>query len=444
MKMKKLVPLIMSTALLVSMLAGCTGNNSSNNNSVSNNGGEKAAEETISGEITVLTNRTDLVDTTFNEYKTKFNEKYPDVKVNFEAITDYEGQVKTRMNTTDYGDVLLIPNDLNLTELPDFFESLGTIEDLSEKYLFTDEKAINGEVYGIPTFANAQGIIYNKKVFEEAGVDKVPATPEEFIDAMKKIKENTDVVAPYYTNFAAGWPLTQWEPNRTSIAGDPEYVNTLAHTDTPFDEGTPHYILYKLMYDLVSEGLIEEDPLTTDWESSKQMIADGDIAAMVLGSWAIVQMKDLAENPDDIGYMPFPYTNEDGNIYCNSGGDYKIGINKNSENKEAARAWLDFFVDECEFAESQEAISPLKGSPMPSSLAAFDELGVKLIAKAPAPEGEEGWVEDIDNESEVGLWADNFKKRIIEAGLGNTDESFEDIMSDLNTKWADARAKVVK
>ncbi len=68
-----------------------------------------AAGSDISGEITVLTNRTDLVNTVFPEYATKFNEQYPNVKVNFEAMTDYAGEVKIRLNTKDYGDVLLIP-----------------------------------------------------------------------------------------------------------------------------------------------------------------------------------------------------------------------------------------------------------------------------------------------------------------------------------------------
>ena len=65
----------------------------------------------VSGDITVLTNRTDLVqDGTLKKYAAKFNKLYPNVKVTFQGITDYEGEVKIRMNTSNYGDVLLIPN----------------------------------------------------------------------------------------------------------------------------------------------------------------------------------------------------------------------------------------------------------------------------------------------------------------------------------------------
>lgn len=46
----------------------------------------------IAGDITVLTQRTDLVDTVLPEYKKKFEAKYPGTNVKFEAITDYEGR----------------------------------------------------------------------------------------------------------------------------------------------------------------------------------------------------------------------------------------------------------------------------------------------------------------------------------------------------------------
>ena len=46
----------------------------------------------------------------------------------------------------------------------------------------------DGLVYGVPSTGNAQGIVYNKRVFEEAGVTEIPKTPDEFIDALKAIK----------------------------------------------------------------------------------------------------------------------------------------------------------------------------------------------------------------------------------------------------------------
>ncbi|GIQ70517.1 sugar ABC transporter substrate-binding protein [Xylanibacillus composti] len=449
---QKYTMLLLCLLLLIGVVAGCGGGGNTGEGGAAGNGGGAGnggaqngdrAPEDIRGDITVLTNRTDIVDTVFREqYVPRFNEKYPNINVDFEAITDYEGQVKIRMNTKDYGDVLLIPNDVVAQDLPTFFEPLGSVENLSEKYLFVDEKSYEGTSYGIPITVNAQGIVYNRRVFEQAGITELPMTPEAFMAAMRAIKENTDAI-PLYTNYAAGWPLTQWEPNRTAIAADPDFVNyELVRDPEPFQRNKPHGVIYGLMYDLAREGLIERDPTTTDWETSKTMMANGEIGAMVLGSWAITQIQGQAENPEDIAYMPFPYTSEDGTIYSTSGGDYKQAVNVNSNNKEAALAWLYWFADESGYATSEGGISPLRGEAMPETLASFEELGVELIADRPAPTEETGWVDRIDQQSEVGLLQPNFKQRIIEAALGNRKESLDDIFADLNNRWARAMQDV--
>lgn len=399
------------------------------------------AQDAPSGSITVLTHRTDrLEDGTYDRYLAAFNEQYPDVSISFEGITDYEGEVAIRMATPDYGDVLMIPNSVRADQLGTFFEPLGTLDELSQQYNFITEKAFDGTVYGITIVGNAQGLVYNKKVWEEAGVTELPTTPEAFIAALQLIKDNTDSI-PFYTNYADGWPMTQWEGNRGSITANPNYVNELAHTDAPWTEGSDHYVIDKLLYDIVAAGLNEEDPTTTAWEPSKDLIGSGEIATMLLGSWAIVQMQQAAANPDDIGYMPFP-SQVDGVSWSTAGGDYHQGINVNSQNKEAARAWLDWFANESGFSSDEQGIPPAIGGEFPAALAAFDELGVQYISQLPAPAGEEGWVDNIDNEAEVGLWQPIYRQRIIDAARGATGESLDDIFTDLNTRWAAARAEV--
>lgn len=406
-------------------------------------GGDEAGRSSdgrVAGPITVLTNRTDLVDTLFADYARRFNQIYPDVQVNFEAMTDYSGIVKIRMNTKDYGDVLLIPDGVTPPQLGDFFEPLGPTAEMAKKYLMPTEQAYQGTTYGIPVSVNANGIVYNKRIFREAGITELPNTPEEFLEALEAIKANTDAI-PYYTNYASGWALTQWEAHRSSVAGDPDFVNSLAHTDAPFAPGEPHYIVYKLMYDIVARGLAEADPTTTDWESSKARLGNGEIATMVLGSWAIPQIQALADDPSDVGYMPFPYNNN-GIVSAASGGDYKLAVNIHSKNKPAALAWLYWFVEESGFAKETGGIPPVVGGEVPESLQAFADLGVNFVSNNPAPAGEEGWVDEIDREGEIGLWEPNFKARIIEAAFGARNETFDQIMADLNEDWKAARAVV--
>jgi raffinose/stachyose/melibiose transport system substrate-binding protein len=284
---------IMSLAAVAALaLTACGGGGSS---------GSPGEGGPIAGEITVLTHRTDIVDTVFADYERRFKEIHPDVEIEFEAITDYDGEVRIRLNTQEYGDVLMLPDAVTKDQLPQFFEPLGTLEEMSRKYRFAAEKAYEGQVYGIAITGNANGFVYNKRIWQQAGVTEAPKTPDEFIAALQAIADRTDAV-PLYTNYADGWPLgAQWAGHRGGISNNPDAVNEMVTTDAPWTPGSELYVIDSLLFDAVQRGLTEPDPTTTEWELSKQLLGTGQIATMNLGSWSIVQMREAAPNPDDSG-----------------------------------------------------------------------------------------------------------------------------------------------
>lgn len=422
-----LTPGLAAALVLTMAVAGCGA------------GDDDADSGAISGEITVLTQRTDLVDTVFQDYKKRFEAKYPDVKVKFEGITDYEGEVKIRMNTKDYGDVLLIPGSVTADQLHLFFEPLGTVDQMKQKYRFLTEKSYDGKVYGLSITGNAQGFVYNKKVWQQAGITSAPRTPDEFLSALRAIKEKTGAT-PLYTNYKDGWPLTQWGGARGVVTADPDAYNKLAKDDAPWAPGKENYVIDSLLYDAVKGGYTEADPTTTAWEPSKGLIGTGKIATMMLGSWAVVQMQQAATNKADIGYLPFP-VQVNGKFHSVIGGDYKNAININSKRKAAARAWIDWFANESNYAIDQGGISPVADAAIPDTLADFKTAGVEYLELAPAPAGAEGLVERIDKASEVGLGEPKYRQRLVDAARGAGKESKEAIFADLNKRWAAARSK---
>ncbi|WP_433943843.1 ABC transporter substrate-binding protein [Paenibacillus sp. SN-8-1] len=443
MKRRKMLLGLMS-ALLVFAMVGCGSTKTEDAGKTNTEStGTTATGKDLKGDITVITQKTDIVDTVFKDYAKKFNEEYPNINVKFQGLSDYEGQIKVRMNSSDYGDVLLLPTSVPLADLPQFFEPLGNFEDMKKQYNGLEERTVDGKVYGIPTAINYSGLVYNKKVFADAGVTEVPKTPDQFLAALQKIKDKGAAV-PLYTNYAAGWTLTQWEADLTTVAGNVDYVNvTQPNTDDNFVKGQPHYELYKLMYDVAQKGLIEKDPTTTDWESSKADLANGKIGTMVLGSWAVGQVKGLSKTPDDIGFMPFP-TNAD-KVIVPLSDDYTIGVSSKSSNKEAAKAWVDWFINKSGYPTTEGAgggMSPAVGAELPAVLKQYEGTGIEFKFQTPAKAGQEGLVDKIDKDSEIGLWQPDFKKRIIEAAIGNKKESYDDIMKDLNDKWKASRASV--
>lgn len=399
------------------------------------------APEEIAGDVKVLTNRTDLVqDGTFDKYAAEFKKVYPNVNVTFEGITDYEGQVAIRLNTKDYGDVLALPRSVKADQLSSFFEPLGSLEELSKRFRFTAEHQADGQVYGIAMGGNANGIVYNKKVFEEAGITALPKTEDEFLADLQLIKDKTGAI-PLYTNYKDGWPLAQWYGNYGSVNGTKDAFSVLAGDDAPWTQGKDMYAVDSLLYNAVNKKLTEPDPLTTNWEKSKTLIGTGKVATMVLGSWAVSQMQAAATSAgasaDDIGYMAFPVTAADGKQYAIDGGDYANAVNVNSSVKPAARAWVDWFATKSGFSASQGMISPDLSAPLPENLKGLSDNGVELLELTPVPK-----VDDIANEAQIDLTSNLYRQKLVDIARGAAEGDMASYFDSLNVKWAKARAVV--
>ncbi|WP_338492992.1 ABC transporter substrate-binding protein [Streptomyces sp. SJL17-4] len=395
----------------------------------------------VSGKIEVLTQRTDLVKNgTLKKYAAEFNKIYPKVKVSFDGITDYEGEVRIRMNGKVYGDVLFIPGAVAKNDYPKFFAPLGTTQEMS-KYRFSDKTEVDGKVYGVAQFGTANGFVYNKALWKKAGITTWPKSPQEFLAGLKAIKDKTGAT-PYYTNFKDGWPLTQWTSNLGGVGCDAQASNALAGPVSPWKAGSEMNTIDTLLHDIVKQGLSEKDPTTTNWESSKALLAEGKIGTMMLGSWAITQMQQAAKeggtDPADIGFMPFPVQN-DGKFCGALVSDYQQAVSIYSENKPAARAWVDWFTEKSGFAEKEGVVSALKSAPMPATLKEFVDNDVTFFDRS---EAKTAAVNDIDEAAEIGLNKQDYRQKLVDTARGVEKGDIEDFFAGLNKRWDEA-AKTV-
>ena len=380
-------------------------------------------------------------DGTIADLISNFNGVYPNITVETEGITDYAEDSLLRLSAGDWGDVMFIPA-VDAAELPTYFVPYGTVDEMSEYVNFADQwKDAAGNCYGIGFMGNAQGVLYNKKVFTDAGITELPKTPDEFIAALQAIKDNTDAI-PLYTNYAAGWTMGgQWDAYLGAITtGDETWLNQkFVHTAEPFKDngdGTGAYALYKILYDATAQGLIEEDYTTTDWEGCKPMINNGEIGTMVLGSWAVAQMKAAGDHPDDIGYMPFPIT-VNGQQYATAGPDYCYGINANAseENQIAAMVFVKWMVEESGWCDLEGGYPISKTAP---TSFVFD--GVNVVNNVTSLPGEEDIMNEMNAESELSFnqGGDSKVQRIVEAAFTGA-ESYDDIMADWTQVWNNAQ-----
>ena len=333
---------------------------------------------------------------------------------------------------------------IDMVELPDYFIPYGTVDEMSQYINFADQWKFEGNSYGVGFMGNAQGLLYNKKVFADAGITELPKTPTEFIAALQQIKDNTDAI-PLYTNYAAGWTMGgQWDAFLGAITtGDTTWLNQkFAHTAEPFkDNGdeTGAYALYKILYDAVANGLTEEDYTTTDWEGCKGMINRGEIGTMVLGSWAIAQMKEADSNGSDIGYMPFPIT-INGKQYATAGPDYCFGINKESsaDNQTAAMVFVKWMVEKSGWCDNEGGYPISKTAPT-----SFVFEGVEVVNNEAAPDDEADLMNQMNAECELNFnnGGDRKVQEIVEAAATGS-MTYDEIMANWTELWNDAQSSL--
>lgn len=403
----------------------------------------------ITTTIHVFNQRTDMAEdsypgTSWNAYIAAFNEMYPNITVDLEVSTTYSDDAMLRLQGGNWGDIMMIPA-VDKADLEEYFLPYGTLDEMDKEIRFANTWVYNNQVYGVPSTGNAQGVVYNKRVFEEAGVTETPKTPDEFIAALKVIKEYDSSIIPLYTNYADGWPMEQWDGQIAgTTTGDATYMNQkLLHTKNPFrdyGDGTHPYALYKILYDAVAEGLTEDDYSTTSWEDSKGMINRGEIATMVLGSWAYSQMVAADSHGEDVGYMPFPIT-VDGQQYASSGADYSYGINVNADptNQAAAMVFVKWMTEKSGFSYNEGGIPVAQDDDKyPDAYAEFGN--VTFVVDEAAVEGEEDLLNNLNSDSGLMVNAGGKLKvqQLIEHAA-NGDETFDEVMDEWNSAWTEAQ-----
>lgn len=261
-----------------------------------------------------------------------------------------EDQQVTRLTGGKYDDVLLLPMSMKTENLPTYFAPLGDAEELGKKYFYGDYIQVDGESYGMPIGVVYEGLIYNQKVLDECYEGKVPSSYDELLECCDAI--NAAGKTCFYTNAGAQWPLRFWDNLAVTMSEDPAYANSIVTNKTPWAEGEALYRSSSFLADMVSKGYVEPDVVTEQWDTSRVSLATGETAFMLIGTWALPQIKEVAaemgEDPENIKFAPFPYKNDisaSNKVYVRVSEDLFMGVNKNSENLELAKEFCMYFCE---------------------------------------------------------------------------------------------------
>lgn len=411
--MKKIYLSVLLVCIFSVLLTACGGSQSTS-----------ADKNEISGTITFLTNRTDMVGEKYDDYAKRFNEKYPDAHVEFEAVTDLDKTTKIRVGSGEFPDVVLIPTIPN-SDLPKYFTPLDDLG-LNDRIYFKDYKSFENKVYGISVGATTTGILYNKKAFADAGITAVPQTLDEFYAAADKLKVAGKVALA--SNFKDQWTLYPWSSEiPTAISGDANLNNKRLESDAPYQLDNPYGQSMSIIRNMYEKGYLEPDINSTNWEQSKKDIASSKFAMYVIGNWAIPQVIESGTDSSNIGYFPFPYDNS-GKYNVTLAPDWAYGVNKNSEHPATAKAFVKWMLEDSGFDDFAGFIPVLKDKkPAVEQLTEFNSFKPKYLEAV----SDDPKVTAIVNKAQITKEA--FVQEFVLASDPQT------IMDKYNAAWANAK-----
>ncbi|KRG15383.1 ABC transporter substrate-binding protein [Lederbergia galactosidilytica] len=346
--MKKTVSLLVAGALSISLLAGCAS-------------GENAAEKDGKVKIEFFHHKREGMET-FDKLIEKFEEENPDITVEQASPPEPSTVIRTRVSKGDMPDIVAVGGDMTYKDLAD----AGVFTDVSD-----DEKLekvqpsyiqmlkdISGkeEVYAIPFATNAVGVIYNKTIFKELGLE-IPKTWDELLAVAEEIQSAGQI--PFYHTYKDAWTTL---PSFNALAANTQGEDFYSE----LNEGN---ILAGERFKEAAEKMVElakyghKNQQGVAYNDGNTAFANGKAAMYLQGIWVIPEIKKA--NPDiDLGVFPFPATNNADEIQLVSGVDLLFGIAESSKHKEEAMKFVEFLLQDenaQQYITEQNSFSALKG-----------------------------------------------------------------------------------
>nr|WP_145407162.1 extracellular solute-binding protein [Paenibacillus xylanexedens] len=280
---------------------------------------------------------------TFDELIQTFNAAHADIQVTQVNPPDAETVLKTRVVKNDIPDIMamgatdtystLAQSDI-FTDLTD--SSLLKTIDPNYIQMLKDVTGMD-EVTGIPYATNANGIMYNKTLFDEMGLD-VPKTWDELIATAQQIKDAGKI--PFYFTYKDDW--------QTSLPFNALGSN-LAGIDF-YQQRRDNQVTFKEKYREVAEKQLElmkyghSDNFGKAYSDGNRAFANGEAFMYIQGTWAIPEIRKANPNVD-IGFFPFPTGNDTSQIKLVNGIDSLFTIAADTPNREQAEEFIAFLLE---------------------------------------------------------------------------------------------------
>ncbi len=174
-----------------------------------------------------------------------------------------------------------------------------TADNFTEGMLSTG--TIDGTIYSLPSDGGDYGLIYNKAMFEEAGIDEPPATWDEVAEVATTLTKD-DKYGIYLPIGTGEWPVFTWQTMLWGAGGD--FLNE-DNTEVAFNspEGVQALTVWT---DLVKNGQAYPQSLATGSDNQGMAaFSTGKVAMIITGAYNLGLLAD-GVGEENVGVAPFP------------------------------------------------------------------------------------------------------------------------------------------
>lgn len=278
-----------------------------------------------------------------------FAKKYPDIKVKFSTTNGsqggYQQVLQTRISGGKLTDVFVLPPE-QLSDMVDNQLALDLTDEAFMKSIPEANKAPysqDGKTYGMSVSTWINALAFNKDLLKKAGYDEIPATWDEFIGMLKKIKKTEPDVTPYLeAKDGLGIPVEGWLGEESAADNDGKMLDqSITDGETTFEK--TYGPLYTEWSKLFKEDVMTSDVTGISADQMRTEFTSGRLAVMASGAWDVPTFKDSGI---DFEFGTVPMLTKDQEQYTPGAADPSFAINAkiSGQKLENAKKFLAFLA----------------------------------------------------------------------------------------------------
>ncbi len=382
MKIKRLLAMALSLTMAVGVMASCGDNGGAGKDNGDGKTDFKSADEidkdSLKGKtITLYTHGGNRVlgeekkDEDGNTYRDesyaylkhlaeKFEKEY-DIHVELK-VNSTEDDIRPLLQTQDPEiDIYTSPN-WSIEEWQQYAEPYCTLDEARELYGdYADTMFNDGQyIYALmpaKTYNNA--VVYNEETIKSVGYDSIPTTQAEFEEMCTKLREAG--IDPIAMHRIENWPLSTMNDFANYVAGSNDAYPSMLKSDTPFSESEPMGKTIKMYTEWKSKGFFEAD-IYTDFGVAMDSVGNGKAAMMLFGAWVVPQIQGRVPeggDPASIKFAPAPDFGKGQYVMASAADSYANA--KGSDEKEAARLFIEYISEDAQYLADSGYIAMKKG-----------------------------------------------------------------------------------